>query len=168
MFVFSAILYYVRPAKKEPLGKLLIAAYFANMVIFLAVVLCASMVFGKAAGERSFSLYEMARVIEIPGIFERIEAIAGITLIAGSYIKTTIALLALSSALAHLLKLKDSRSVILPLTLLLLFISLTMFTTEMESHTFWTLIWPAVTTCATVPIILAALVHVMKRAASKK
>ncbi|MBW7454007.1 GerAB/ArcD/ProY family transporter [Paenibacillus sepulcri] len=164
MFVFSALLFFIRPAKNESTGKFMFFAYFANMIIFLGVVLCASMIFGKAAGTRNFTLYEMARVIEITGVFERIEMIAGITLIAGSYIKSTIALLALSSGFAHIFKLKDSRTVILPVSLLMFFISMSMFSTEMESNTFWTLIWPAITTCATIPIVLAAVVTLIKNA----
>jgi spore germination protein KB len=137
VFVFATLLGFVRPKKNEPLAKLMFTAYFINVATFLAVILCSIMVFGPAAGERKFSLYEMARVIELPGIIERIEAVSGITLIAGSYIKSTIALLALSVGLSHLLKLRDSRVVIFPLTLLLIFISLTMFSTEMEAQTFW-------------------------------
>jgi spore germination protein KB len=137
VFVFATLLGFVRPKKNEPLATLMFTAYFINVATFLAVILCSIMVFGPAAGERKFSLYEMARVIELPGIIERIEAVSGITLIAGSYIKSTITLLALSVGLSHLLKLKDSRVVIFPLTLLLIFISLTMFSTEMEAQTFW-------------------------------
>ncbi|TBL79844.1 GerAB/ArcD/ProY family transporter [Paenibacillus thalictri] len=139
LFVFAALLGFVRPLKSEPLGKLMYTAYLVNVATFLAVILCSIMVFGLGAGERKFSLYELARVIELPGFIERVEAVAGITLITGSYIKSTIALLALSTGLSHLLNLKDPRAVIYPLTLLMIFLSLTMFSTEMEAQTFWTL-----------------------------
>ncbi|MBW7456510.1 GerAB/ArcD/ProY family transporter [Paenibacillus sepulcri] len=167
IFVFSLLLFYVRPARNEPLGRMLISAYAVNMIIFLAVVLCASMIFGQAAGQRNFALYEMARVLEIPGFAVRIEAISGITLIAGSYIKSTIALIALSSGIARILKLKDSRSVILPLTLLLLFMSLTMFSTQMESRISWSVIVPAVNVLATTPIVLGAVITLIKRSFGK-
>ncbi|MBW7457454.1 GerAB/ArcD/ProY family transporter [Paenibacillus sepulcri] len=168
IFTFSILLYFVRPARNEPLGRLLFSVYALNMLIFIMVVLCATMTFGSGAGHRNFTLYVMARVTHISGFVERSDAIAGITLIAGSYIKATIALISLSSGIAHLLKLKDSRSVILPLVLLLLFMSLTTYSTQMESSITWYLIVPAINMCATIPIILAAVTTMIKRGFRKE
>lgn len=154
-FLFTAIFCFVRAKEGRSWAKSLYGIMAFHIIAFSLVIVCTIMTFGKAAGERKFSLFEVARIIEIPGIFERIESIVGITLIAGSYMKISISLFVLNLFCSQLLRLKDGRLLIYPLTLAILWLSVTMFPTEAEAFESWTVIWPFISICFAIPLTLA-------------
>lgn len=156
IFVFAILMRYVRLAKGEPLGRYMFYALIVNMGAFIIVNLTAVVLFGPMAGTRKYMLYEMARIIDIPGILERIESIAGILLISGSYIKATIALIALNDTCASLFKLPRSRLLIMPLSVLIFFLSLNMFQTDVAAGEFWNSIWPLITGSCALPLVVTA------------
>lgn len=155
IFLFTSILCFVRRERRRKWTKQLYGAVLFHMVAFILVIVCTIMTLGKAAAERKYSLYEVARIIEISGIFERIESVVGITLIAGSYMKISISLFVLNISATHLLKLKDERLLVYPLSLMILFLSITMFPTEVEAFESWTVIWPFISISFIIPLLLA-------------
>jgi len=162
MFLFALLIHFVRKESKAAPGKELVKALAYNIAVFVAVVLCAVMVYGPVAGERKFMLYEMAKVIEIGGVFERVEAIAGIALITGSYMKAAIALKALEVCVTHLFRLKSGRTVLFPMALLIFFVSLTMFPNAAQAETFWSLYWPMITTLGVLCVAAAAVMSFIR------
>lgn len=162
VFVFAALLRHVRVAAGESFVRYMNYAMLILIATFTVVALCATMVFGPIAGLRNYTLYEMARMIEIGGILERVESVAGITLIASSYIKTTIAMLALNAAVTHFFRLPDRRTSVYPLALMIFFLSLMMFYSLMEAIEFWTVLWPMITFSCAAPVIAAAAVELIR------
>jgi spore germination protein KB len=155
IFLFTSIFCFVRTDTKKKWTKPLYGALVFHMLVFSIVIACTIMTFGKSAAERKYSLYEVARVIEITGIFERIESIVGITLIAGSYMKISICLFVLNLTASRLFNLKDDRLLIYPISVAILFLSVTMFPTESEAFECWTVVWPFIAICFSVPLLLA-------------
>lgn len=168
IYVFAPLLMFVRPSKTEPLGKFMIYATLLNVATMISVSACAYMVMGDTAGTRKFVLYSMARLLEIPGIVERVESIAGIALIAGSYIKASIGILALSVTLAHVLRLPNTKLLIFPVTAFIFFLSMTMFSNEAEATEYWNNVWPLVSSTCAIPVVVAAVWVLVKRKAAAK
>ncbi|MBD2844985.1 endospore germination permease [Paenibacillus sp. IB182496] len=163
VFVFGLLLEHVRLRQRVAVGRALVGALLSNIVLFAGIVLCAGMTFGPLSGQRSYVLYELARMIELTGTVERIESIAGIVLIAGSYIKATIAFIALHRCMARFFQLKQSRALILPLSLAILFISLTMFKSGTKAQEYWTSLWPMITSTCVLPLLAAAVLSAFRR-----
>ncbi len=122
--VFAMLLPFVRKADSKELNKSMYVALAVNGVILITSVLCTIMMFGPMAGERKYSLYQFARIIQVADIIERIESVIAMALIAGSYMKVTITLYALALAMSQLLRLQDKRILIFPLALICELLSL--------------------------------------------
>jgi spore germination protein KB len=168
IYVFAPLMCFVQPNQKEPLGRFMIYASVINVATMIAVSVCAFMVMGETAGTRKFVLYSMARLLELPGIVERVESIAGITLIAGSFIKTTIAIFSLSVTFSRLFKFNNTRLVIFPLTGLIFFLSMTMFPNEAEAVETWNVLWPLISSICAIPIVIAVIVSLVRSPSGKK
>jgi uncharacterized membrane protein YkvI len=82
------------------------------------------MTFGPMAGERKYSMFEVARLIDLGEALQRIEVMIGISLIVASYMKATIALYVLSLTIAKLFNIPDERLVVSPLALISFVLSL--------------------------------------------
>lgn len=131
--VFAMLLPYVRKQDSKKLNKSMYSALVLNGVVLIISVLCTIMMFGPMAGERKYSLYQFARIIQVADIIERIESVIAMALIAGSYMKVTITLYALSLMISQVLRLRDNQILIFPLALINMLLSL-LFS---ESMTKW-------------------------------
>lgn len=108
----------------KKIGRLMQLALLANAVFLTVSVLCSQMVFGPIAGERKYLLFQAAQIVDVGNIIERIESTVGMTMILGSYMKLSIALFALNLAIARLFRLQNERALIMPIALLLTFLSI--------------------------------------------
>ncbi|WP_254780987.1 GerAB/ArcD/ProY family transporter [Alteribacillus bidgolensis] len=83
----------------------------------IAVTLSTIMVFGPIAGERAYSMFEVARTIELYEIIQRMESLIGYALIVASYMKAVISLYVLNITITHLFRSQDTNILIFPLAL---------------------------------------------------
>ncbi|MCA0758070.1 spore germination protein [Paenibacillus sp. N4] len=124
VIVFTMLLKFVRKQDGKVLNKYMYTSLIMNAVVLIISVVCTIMMFGPMAGERKYSLYQFARIIQVVDIIERIESIIAMALIAGSYMKATITLFALNLTITQLLKLKDDRILVLPISVICVLLSL--------------------------------------------
>lgn len=117
VIIFAMILPFVDQKENKTLKKGMIVALTTNVFFLVVAVLSTIMVFGPLAGDRVYSMFEVARTIELYKVFTRIEILIGYSLIIGSYMKAAIAFYVLNLAMTHLFRLKDSQILILPLAL---------------------------------------------------
>lgn len=164
--VFTMLLKFTSKKTNHKLNKSLMLALLANGFLLIITTLNALMVFGPIAGEVKYSLFGISRLINIAEFLQRIESVIGISLIAGSYMKATIALYALNLMLSQLFKLKDDRILVFPISLSCFFLSLVMFTNESEFVEKVTKVWPMTHFSFTVMPILIVTAAAMIR--SKK
>jgi spore germination protein KB len=164
LFLFSALFPFVRQESRPSVGKWMYVMTAVSGLFLLGVVLLTIMTLGPLAADRKFSLYSVARLIQIGEFISGIEAIVGIALIAGSFMKATIVLFILNQVTVNFFKLKDEK-VVLPFIAFMTFLmSVTMFQQESEFSYSVNDVWPMITlTVGIVPLILAAVITFMKR-----
>jgi spore germination protein KB len=118
VMVFAMLLQYVRTTEYAMLRK---SAYFVvlfNGLCLIAVTLSTILVFGPMAGERKYSMFEVARTVDMMEVITRIESVIGFSLIVNSFMKASIMLFILNMTFTQLFKLRDDRILIFPLALI--------------------------------------------------
>ncbi|AJY73540.1 GerAB/ArcD/ProY family transporter [Paenibacillus beijingensis] len=167
--LFAAMLPFVRVKERPKIGKYLFLAIIVNGFTLLTSVVCSIMANGPLVGELKYSLFQLARLINIQEIIERIESVIGFSLIAGSYMKASIQLFILTNVLSQLLKLQDERLLTFPIAFVCLLLSLTMFKDEMEFVETVSVIWPLLLNVTYVlPLLLIVAVTLIKRMISAR
>ncbi|OAS14883.1 GerAB/ArcD/ProY family transporter [Paenibacillus oryzisoli] len=111
----------------------------ATMVI---ATVCTIVAFGPAAGHLSYSLYQLASNIQVNGSNVRIEAIVGIAIIIGSYMKATLYLFALNKLMVRLTNVSNTSAYVYPASLLCTMLSLTLFSGPADFQYQVYTIWP--------------------------
>lgn len=124
VIVFVMLLKFVRKDDDKILNKYMYLSLILNALVLIISVVCTIMMFGPMAGERKYSLYQFARIIQVVDIIERIESIVAMALIAGSYMKAAITLYALNLTITNLLRLKDDRILVFPIAVICVLLSL--------------------------------------------
>lgn len=117
-FLFVMLLPFVNKSSEAKLPKTMLITLGLNIFVLCVSTVCSIMVFGAYAGERSYVLFAVARVVEFQEIIQRMESIIGMSLILGSYMKTTITLYVTSLYLSQLCRFEGNRKLIMPLALL--------------------------------------------------
>ncbi|MGG1516354.1 GerAB/ArcD/ProY family transporter [Paenibacillus oryzisoli] len=140
--LFPILLSFAPKEETKVLFRRLILAFTLTGVTMIAATVCTIVAFGPAAGYLSYSLYQLASNIEVNGNNVRIEAIVGIAIIVGSYMKATLYLIALNKLLVRLTNVQDARAYIYPLTLTCTMLSLTLFSGPAEFQYQVYTIWP--------------------------
>lgn len=162
LILFSMVLPFVRK-DQEPLGKFMFASLLISGLSLTMVIVCTIMALGPMAGNIKFSLFTLARLIELAEIIERVESVIGMALIAGSYMKATIVLFVINLGLSQLFQLQDDKILIFPLAFFACMISLTMFRNELEFAGHVGTVWPLfITVAGVVPILLLTIVTALK------
>ncbi len=133
VFLFGMLLPFVAKKGLPTLGRNLRLALGASLLAITAVTVCSIMVFGPSSAARPFVLYSVGRLIEFQEIIQRIESVIGISLILGSYMKTTITLFVISLFLTRLFGLRDYTPFVMPLALIGFLMGLVTF----DSLTHW-------------------------------
>ncbi|MFC4302607.1 GerAB/ArcD/ProY family transporter [Cohnella boryungensis] len=142
IFLFAMIYPFFRPDKRSFSTKPMYIAYCISGTLLFLCVLCTSLTFGPATGYYKYSLYSLASEIHVAELLQRIEAIVGIALIIGSYMKASIFLFMLNQVVIKLLKIKDEAALIYPITLVSLFLSLTLFKDPSDFNDQIYVLWP--------------------------
>lgn len=124
LVLMAMLLPYVRKDERSQLIKGMYLALFVNGFFLITVTLSTILVFGPMAGERKYSMFEVARTIDLFEVVQRIESLIGISLILTSFIKATITMFILNLTLTKLFKLQDDRILIFPLSLVCYLFSL--------------------------------------------
>jgi spore germination protein KB len=140
--LFAMLFPFVRLKSGQSVNKALYAAYSFSAFMLILPTLCAIMAFGPAAGHFNYSLYRLATEIHIIELLQRMEAIIGIALILGSYMKATIMLFILYHCLIQLFNLKDDNVLMYPISVVCIFLSATMFQSPADFQEQVYLIWP--------------------------
>jgi spore germination protein KB len=140
--LFSMLLPYVNQKHIQKLHHKMYTAFSFTSLMLVFSTLCTTMAFGSAAGYFKYSLYRLARQIQYPEIVQRIESVISIALILGSYMKATLFLIILNQIIVQAFRLKDDRALFYPLTLVCIFLSLTMFQTPSDFDEQVYIIWP--------------------------
>ncbi|KRF09968.1 spore gernimation protein [Paenibacillus sp. Soil787] len=162
LVLFSMVLPFVRK-DQEPLGKFMFSSLLISGISLTFVIMCTIMALGPISGNLKFSLFTLARLIEVAEIIERVESIMGITLIAGSYMKTTIVLFAINLGLSQLLRIQDEKILIFPIAFFAAMLSLTLFKNELEFSRHVGTVWPLfITLTGVLPILLLTIVTMVK------
>lgn len=117
LFAFGMLMPFVSEKNRNKVPVTLFIALTINLFTLCAATVCALMVFGPYAGDLQYVLFSMARLVEFQEIIQRIESIIGMSLILGSYMKSTITLYAISVFLGRLFELKDSSVLVMPIAL---------------------------------------------------
>lgn len=117
LVLMSMLLPYVRKEGQTYLKKGMFLALLISGLFLIAVTIATILVFGPMAGERKYSMFEVARIIDLLEVIQRIESLIGISLILTSFIKATITLFILNLTFTKLFKLKDDRILVFPLAL---------------------------------------------------
>lgn len=105
MFCMILPLIRARTRDKDTTGRKLALAVALNAASLLAVTTATVLVFGPLSGERKYSMFEVARTVNITEILERMEALMGYSMIVASFMKATIVLFSANLTLNSLLKL---------------------------------------------------------------
>lgn len=121
VFVFGLLIPFVAPKNRKKVPASMLYALSFNVFTLCAATISGIMVFGPFAGDVPYVLFAMARLVEFQEIVQRIESIIGMSLILGSYMKTTITLYAISHFVGRLFKLKDDSVLVMPIALLSFF-----------------------------------------------
>lgn len=124
LVLMAMLLPYVRKEDRPHVKKGMYFALFLNGFFLIAVTLSTILVFGPMAGERKYSMFEVARIIDLLEVIQRIESLIGISLIMTSFIKATITLLILNLTLTKFFGLRDDRILVFPLALICFLFSL--------------------------------------------
>ncbi|MBB3109820.1 spore germination protein KB [Paenibacillus phyllosphaerae] len=105
------------------LGRKMTLSLICNMLVLMLVTIVSLLVFGPIAGDRKYSMFEVARTVEVADVFQRIEALMGYAVIAAAFMKTTIVLFSAHQTLIHLLVRKEDKMLIYPLAALMAIVS---------------------------------------------
>ncbi|MBD2872073.1 GerAB/ArcD/ProY family transporter [Paenibacillus arenilitoris] len=164
VFLFAMLFPFVRKSSGGRLNLVMLLTLILNIVTLCVSTVCTIMMFGPLAGVKKYSLFELARTIDVQEILTRIESVIGLSLIAGSYMKTTITLYVLCLYITHLLKLKDHRSIVMPIALVAFINTLVGFSSDMQwveivsvVHPFWG------STAYALPLILITVVAFIRK-----
>ena len=126
------LLPFVKKGSEAKLNRAMFLALSLNIVTLCTSTVCTIILFGPLAGIKKYSLYELARTIDVQEIITRIESVIGMSLIAGSYMKATIVLYVMSLFVSQLFKLKDYRMIVTPIALIAFLNTLVGFDSDMN------------------------------------
>lgn len=164
LLLFSVILPLTNKESMKNLSKLLYIALLINGLSLAVSVLCTIMVLGPLAGIIPYSIFNLARLVDIANFFSRIESVIGLSLILGSFMKATIVLYVLTICLSKVLTVKNYRSLIFPVTSFSLMLSLTMIKGQEEFNQAVFVLQPLLDVIVLViPFLLMTLITFIKR-----
>ncbi|MEK3882649.1 endospore germination permease [Paenibacillus sp. PL2-23] len=164
LFLFAMLLQFVHKTANSELKRKMILALLLNITTLCVSIVCTIMLFGPLAGIKKYSLYELARTVEVQEIITRIESVIGISLIAGSYMKATITLYVLSLFITHLFKLQNYRMIVTPIALIAFLHTLVGFKSDMQWVEMVSIVHPLwVTFAFTAPLLLVTAVAAIRR-----
>jgi len=164
--VFAFVFVYLRPTKGKTAAKPIFLGYLINWLLILCISLCTLMTLGPLTNDYQYPLFILSRQISIQEIIERLESIIGISMMAGSYMKATITLFALNTAITRLLKQEDDGQLVYPLALIGLILSLIVVRNEADFGDVL-LTWPLLTFTVSLTLYVFALIALFRKRHAK-
>jgi Spore germination protein. len=163
LIVFAFILPLVRREESRKVSKHLYIALSVNGLLLLISILGSLLVLGPLSGDLKYSLFQLARLIFIREIIERIESVIGFSLIVGFYFKASILLFILVRTVVEWLDLRDERLFALPIAFVCLLLSVTTYTKESSLNEMVNVVWPLLDNlCYVLPMLLVAAVTFLR------
>ncbi len=163
IILFSLLLPFVHKSERKSLQIKMFSVVIIHGLLLILAVVCIIMAFGPLAGTLKYSLFQLARLINIREIFTRVESFIGIALVVGSYMKATITLFILKELFGSVFQLENKDILIFPITLVSLLLSLTLFTNELEFTEAVQVVYPLYTTViAVIPLLFITVVTLIK------
>jgi spore germination protein KB len=98
----------------------------ANGAVLITSTLCTIMELGPMAAEKKYSIFVSAQMVEVGDIIERIEAVVGMAMIAGSLMKATITVYIIQLIITELFGLRNDRLLTNPLCVTCFLLALTL------------------------------------------
>ncbi|MBY6038030.1 spore germination protein [Fictibacillus nanhaiensis] len=141
---FAMILPFIQKQTGKSLNKWLYGGLFFNGILLSITIMCSIMGLGPLVFMKKFPLHLLAQLISIGEIIERVEAIFGIALILGSYMKIALLLFIIDQAISSLFKIKSSQLIYI-LSTIVFFLSLTMYKNEIELGESGSIMQPTIT-----------------------
>lgn len=164
VFLFAMLLPFVNEGPTGKLSKTMLFVLGINIFVLCLSTICAIMIFGSFAGEKPYVLFSLARIVEFQEIIQRIESIIGMSLILGSFMKTTITLYVLNLYLSQLFRFQNSQALVMPLALMGFFMGLVNIDGATEWGRIVTTIHPVWTFAAfVVPLLLLTVIALFKK-----
>ncbi|MBW5445323.1 GerAB/ArcD/ProY family transporter [Cohnella sp. CFH 77786] len=117
LVLMSMVFPHIRKNERIKIARPLFLALFLNAFYLIAVTLSTILVFGPMAAERMYSMFEVARTVDLLEVIQRIESLVGISLIMASFMKAAVTLFVLNMTFTKLLNLQDDRILVFPLAL---------------------------------------------------
>ena len=163
LFLFAVILPIVRKESRRRAGIWMQWMTAFSGLVLLVVTVLTVVSLGPLADARKFSLYAVARMFKIGNVMVGLEAIVGIAMMVGSFMKAAIVLFILNCVTARFFGLNDDK--LLPAIAFIGFLlSMTMIHTESEFVFSVDIVWPIlVLALGIIPLVLAALITFVKR-----
>lgn len=146
IFLFTTLLGFVKQEKADAFARAAYGMLLLNVSLLATISVCSIMEMSLLTEERKYALFDIARVVEIGGVVERIESFVGIAIISGSIMKVSIALLSLNVSIGDWLRLRETNAPIAPLSAIVFFLSLTLFPGEPRFVEVFTVVWPLLLT----------------------
>ncbi|SFF42713.1 spore germination protein KB [Paenibacillus algorifonticola] len=164
IFLFAMLLPFVRERSSGELNRTMFIGLIWNIITLCISIICTIMMFGPLAGVKKYSLFEVARTVEVQEIISRIESVMGMSLIAGSYMKATITLYVLSLYVSQLFKLKNYKVIAMPLALVAFLNILVGFKSDMDWTELVSVVHPLwVSVSFVFPLLLITLVALFRK-----
>ncbi|TES57930.1 GerAB/ArcD/ProY family transporter [Halalkalibacterium halodurans] len=116
--LFSMLLPFVDKREYGKLKKGMYLSLLLGTFLLGGITLSTILVFGPIAGERIYSLFEIARTIHLYEIITGVEILIGYSLIAGAFLLDVIILYILSLVIGQLFGIKDEQIIVFPLALI--------------------------------------------------
>ncbi|MFC0189877.1 endospore germination permease [Fictibacillus aquaticus] len=161
---FSMLLVYRNQNEQKALGKYLYIGLAINGILLTLTIAASLMALGPLVFSKKFPLYILAQLISIGQIVERVEAIFGIAIILGTYMKITLLLFIADAAITRLVGIKEKQLLSL-ITIIVFFLSLTMYKNEVELGESGSVLEPLVTFFfGFIPLIIVVLATMIKKA----
>ncbi|BFT72949.1 GerAB/ArcD/ProY family transporter [Paenibacillus sp. P36] len=164
LFILGWLLPYLNQPKKAL--KVSLYALLCIFIFVFFVVLTTILVLGSLTGQLNYSYLSVMQYIGIEGSFERLEAIAVMVWVIGSFVKVSVSLFIISLSISEIFGIRNYRDLVAPITLLCLIGSVWVFKNGAELQTYLTLIYPSggFVTQSLIPLFLL-LIDTIKRKA---
>jgi spore germination protein KB len=141
LVVFLVILPYLnqtnRPGRAFFLGTLI-----GGILLFLVTFLCILVLGVDVTARQMYPSYTLAKIISVGDFLERLEVLLAGSIFFSLFFKLTLCFYASAAELAHILRIKDYRPLVLPLGMIVIIYSIIAYPNSTYFLTFVGRIWP--------------------------
>jgi len=140
--LYAMLLPFVQMEPNRSLPRCLFGSLTVTGLMLTLSTVCTIMAYGPSSGFYKYSLYMLAREIQVQDIIQRVESVIGMALIFGSYMKATLFLFILDRILIELFRPRRKNMFLMPITMGGLLLSQTMFDNSADFNELVYVVWP--------------------------